>query len=182
MEDGRLKQIMNDLGVPDSHSLYCALQEVANESAQEVHFLYSQKEKELNSPFSYQEKPSPYESEWLHLFLGDDLLALITNKDLVNKVKKVAPNRDYDTNTNTVEPQKGFEQCIDDVKDSLGKKENWLDDLIKDSITRLDASKYFKEESENKNKPQCRQKCGCQCFDPFVGDTLINDCGECGGR
>jgi|GEM_PF-6238323 len=44
MDDGRFKQIMRDLGMPDSKSLYLALKQVAFEVAQEVHFIYSQKE------------------------------------------------------------------------------------------------------------------------------------------
>jgi hypothetical protein len=38
MNDDRLKQIMTDLGQPNSNSLYLALKQVANETEQEVRY------------------------------------------------------------------------------------------------------------------------------------------------
>ena len=42
MKDSRYKEIMNNLGQPESRSLLMALEQVANEVAQEVHASYAE--------------------------------------------------------------------------------------------------------------------------------------------
>ena len=47
MKDSRYKEIMEELGMPNSRSLLLALQQVANEVAQEVHSEYKKNNKKL---------------------------------------------------------------------------------------------------------------------------------------
>ncbi|MBU1193979.1 MAG: hypothetical protein KKE62_01900 [Proteobacteria bacterium] len=49
MKDSRYKEIMKGLGMPNSRSLLSALQQVANEVAQQVHSDYEKNNKKLQT-------------------------------------------------------------------------------------------------------------------------------------
>ena len=49
MKDARYKEIMEGLGMPNSRSLITALQQVANEVAQEIHKSYEKNNKKLQT-------------------------------------------------------------------------------------------------------------------------------------
>lgn len=48
MKDERYKELMEQVGMPNSASLLIALQQVANEVAQEVHSMYRDKGEEIH--------------------------------------------------------------------------------------------------------------------------------------
>jgi len=49
MEDSRYREIMEGLGMPNSRSLLSALQQVANEVAQQVHSDYEKNNKQMQT-------------------------------------------------------------------------------------------------------------------------------------
>jgi hypothetical protein len=49
-----------------------------------------------------------------------------------------------------------------------------------DNAHELDAIKDILEVIRKEHRQKC-PKCGCMCFDPFQGKTLLHDIESCGG-